>query len=314
MRYQPLDTTFYSNGKLLLTGEYVVLDGATALAIPTRYGQDLCLKLHDSPTLLWKSYNDKGLVWFSDEFQLDTLGSIENKEHPISKTLSQILREARNLNPNFLSSKQGYEVATHLDFPKDWGLGTSSTLINNIAQWAAVDAFKLLDNSFGGSGYDIAAAQHNTPILYTRENDVVGVEPCNLDWDFSDSLFFVYLNKKQDSREGIAHYRKHGINHRVSKRISEISHLLPKVETLSTFEGLIEEHEHLIAEITHLPKVKAQYFSDYSGSIKSLGAWGGDFILATGNDVNRDYFKQKGFSTLISFRKMMQPTDSFRTS
>lgn len=309
-----MDTTFYSNGKLLLTGEYVVLDGATALAIPTRYGQSLRIKAHDIPTLLWKSYDDKGLVWFSDEFRLDTLRSNKNKEHPISKTLSQILREAKNLNPNFLSNEKGFKVTTHLDFPKNWGLGTSSTLINNIAQWAAVDAFKLLDNSFGGSGYDIAAAQHDTPILYKREIDGVDVEPCRLDWDFTDSLFFVYLNKKQDSREGIAHYRKHGMDQHVSKRISEISQLLPKVETLSAFNDLIDEHEQLIAEITRLPKVKSHYFSDYSGSIKSLGAWGGDFILAAGNDADREYFKQKGFNTLISFRKMIKPTDSFRTS
>ena len=32
---------FYSPGKLLLTGEYVVLDGAKSLAIPTIFGQSL---------------------------------------------------------------------------------------------------------------------------------------------------------------------------------------------------------------------------------------------------------------------------------
>lgn len=309
-----MDTTFYSNGKLLLTGEYAVLDGAAALAIPTRFGQSLHLKARKHPTIVWESYDDKGLVWFSDEFNLNTLNSINVEEHPISKTLSQILREARNLNPSFLSKEMGYDVATHLDFPRDWGLGTSSTLINNIAQWASVDAFKLLDKSFGGSGYDIAAAQHNTPILYRREKDRANIEPCRLDWDFSDSLFFVYLNKKQDSREGIAHYRKHGAHTNVSERISEISHLLPQVESLSAFNDLIEEHEQLIAEITRLPKIKSQYFSDYRGSIKSLGAWGGDFILATGNEADRDYFKRKGFNTLISFSKMIKPTSSFRTS
>ena len=33
--------TFYGHGKLLLTGEYAVLDGAKALSIPTRFGQSL---------------------------------------------------------------------------------------------------------------------------------------------------------------------------------------------------------------------------------------------------------------------------------
>ena len=35
--------TFYSNGKLLLTGEYLVLNGAVALAIPTKFGQTLTI-------------------------------------------------------------------------------------------------------------------------------------------------------------------------------------------------------------------------------------------------------------------------------
>ncbi|MEQ3661167.1 MAG: GHMP kinase, partial [Flavobacterium sp.] len=36
--------TYYSNGKLLLTGEYVVLDGAKALAVPTKFGQSLSIE------------------------------------------------------------------------------------------------------------------------------------------------------------------------------------------------------------------------------------------------------------------------------
>ena len=36
--------TFYSNGKLLITGEYLVLDGARSLAIPTKFGQFLIVE------------------------------------------------------------------------------------------------------------------------------------------------------------------------------------------------------------------------------------------------------------------------------
>ena len=32
--------TLFSPGKLLLTSEYVVLDGALALAVPTQWGQE----------------------------------------------------------------------------------------------------------------------------------------------------------------------------------------------------------------------------------------------------------------------------------
>ena len=36
--------TFYSNGKLLITGEYLVLDGAKAFALPTKFGQNLIIE------------------------------------------------------------------------------------------------------------------------------------------------------------------------------------------------------------------------------------------------------------------------------
>ena len=35
---------FYSNGKLLITGEYLVLDGAKAFALPTKFGQNLIVE------------------------------------------------------------------------------------------------------------------------------------------------------------------------------------------------------------------------------------------------------------------------------
>ena len=35
---------FYSHGKLLLTGEYLVLDGALALAVPCKLGQSLTVR------------------------------------------------------------------------------------------------------------------------------------------------------------------------------------------------------------------------------------------------------------------------------
>lgn len=292
----------------MLTGEYVVLDGATALAVPTRFGQNLHVKSSKNPEIHWRSYDEKGGIWFSDVFCLDRLISIKNDRNPISQTLTNILHEARNLNPKFLSKNNGLEVSTRMNFPRDWGLGSSSTLINNIAQWAEVDAFKLLDNSFGGSGYDIAAAQNNVPLLYQREKDNINVIKTQLDWNFSDSIFFVHLNKKQNSREGIAHYRKFGVDEKITTRISEISLLLPHIKTLEELESLLEEHEYLIAKTINLPRIQTQYFSDYRRCVKSLGAWGGDFILATGNKTDQEYFKRKGYKTIIPFKEMVKPT------
>jgi len=54
-----------------------------------------------------------------------------------------------------------------------------------------------------------------------------------------------------------------------------------------------------------LKTVQEIYFSDYFGQTKSLGAWGGDFILATGNEDTSKYFKEKGFQTVIPYQDLI---------
>ncbi|MEZ4859447.1 MAG: GYDIA family GHMP kinase [Flavobacteriaceae bacterium] len=293
--------TFYSNGKLLLTGEYVVLDGATALAIPTKYGQGLTVEKSEKEGIHWKSLDEKGEVWFEINFQInDTVSEQENK---VLYQLLQILREAKKINPSFLEKEKNWKISTKLNFSTSWGLGTSSTLINNIAQWAQVDAFQLLQKSFGGSGYDIAAAQNNEPILYSLIEGKPKVEKIRLNWNFTDQLFFVHLNKKQDSKEGIKRYHSKLISTSVISKISQLASLLIEVKTLSEFETIISDHETLISKMIQLPTIKERLFQDYPNVLKSLGAWGGDFILATGN--NKGYFTEKGFTTIIPFGEMI---------
>ena len=57
---------FYSNGKLLITGEYVVLDGAKALALPTKFGQSLIIEPSDNNEIYWKSHDHDKSIWFED--------------------------------------------------------------------------------------------------------------------------------------------------------------------------------------------------------------------------------------------------------
>ena len=300
-----MNKSYHSNGKLLLTGEYVVLDGATALAIPTKYGQSLDIETSDKVGIQWKSFDENGVIWFEEFFSLNDFKASDT-ENSYSKTLSKILLEAKKLNSDFLSKNQGIKVQTKLDFPRNWGLGTSSTLINNIAQWAEVDGFELLANSFGGSGYDIAAAQNDFPILYELKNGKPNFQKVQLPWDFTDSLFFVHLNQKQDSKEGIAHYRNVKVTETTIKQISNISNQFLLCNSLSEFENLVNLHEEIISETIKFPTVKEQLFSDYPNTIKSLGAWGGDFILVTGTALEMEYFKEKGFETIVPFGKMIK--------
>ena len=184
--------TFYSNGKLLLTGEYVVLDGAEALAVPTRFGQNLTVKKGVTQELKWTSFDSDKSIWFQDILTFSEIikKSVSEKNDSVKNTLIEILHQANLQNPTILNG-QGYEIVTHLTFPRNWGLGTSSTLINNIAQWFQIDAFELLAKSFGGSGYDIACAQTNSPIIYQLENEIPNFKTVSFNPTFKDHIYFV---------------------------------------------------------------------------------------------------------------------------
>jgi hypothetical protein len=303
-----LKREFYSNGKLLISGEYLVLDGATALAIPAKFGQSLEVIPSEKEGIVWKSFDENGNIWFEDRFSVSetdpsiSSGIIHDKQ---GDTLLKILQQAKKMNSGFLTDRKGWKVTTKLNFPMNWGLGTSSTLIHNIAQWAGVDSFVLLADSFGGSGYDIAAARSGTPILYKTMNGNPFIEPVEILWNFTDKLFFVHLNKKQDSKDGILRYRKAKASIEQLSTVSAISHSLLATESLGDFELLLQKHENIISKIIQLPAIKDRLFFDYPNTIKSLGAWGGDFILVTGNENEMEYFRKKGYHTIIPFTDML---------
>ncbi len=309
--------SFYSHGKVLLTAEYLVLDSVEALALPTKKGQWLYIEENDSNHIAWKSVDHEGNVWFdtkinlpfgiTDEAEDDTQPVLNDEEGlGITETLLEILTEAKKLNPNFLSDK-GYLVETRLEFDRHWGLGSSSTLINNIAQWAKVDAFKLLENSFGGSGYDVAAAQHELPIVYKRTEAKPIIKEIDFNPSFKEHLFFVYLNQKQNSKDSIKRYQSLPLKDfdTAARSVSEITNKLLDCSSLDEFTELIDTHEEIISKIIKTETIKSKLFPDYSGSIKSLGGWGGDFVLVTGTLPDMDYFRAKEYTTIIPYTEMV---------
>ena len=298
--------SFYSHGKLLLTAEYVVLDGAKALAVPTVFGQHLTVTPIKTPHIDWTSFDNQNNVWFSDIITIADIISLKDTGNEVSNRLIQILNAAKQLNPEFLDNNEGFKITTTLEFPQNWGLGTSSTLINNIALWAKVDPYKLLANSFGGSGYDIACAQHDTALVYHIDNKLPKTELVTFNPSFSDHLYFVHLNKKQNSRDGIAHYKAN--RHNTTKTIKAIDTLTQSMidcDTLTAFQSILDTHEQLIGQITNQTPVKDALFKGFDGSIKSLGAWGGDFILVASNTNPTAYFKSKGYTTILPYTTMV---------
>jgi len=300
--------TFYSNGKLLITGEYLVLDGAKAFALPTKFGQNLIVEKGDNQEINWKSYDSDGSIWFEDTLSFDDILDKKTTENPsVRSTLLEILHEAYLLNPDFINKAAGYLITTQLTFPRNWGLGTSSTLLNNIAQWLKIDAFVLLKNSFGGSGYDIACAQNNGPILYHLDNGKPIVEKILFQPDFTQNLYFVYLKQKQNSRTAINSYYKN--QQRNTKKIiaenDKITFEVLESKNLKAFAQAIEKHETGMSVVLEQLTAKEALFQDFDGVIKSLGAWGGDFVLAIAKEDPTAYFTSKGYDIIIPYSEMI---------
>tara|TARA_R110002020_G_scaffold275399_1_gene490610 strand:- start:703 stop:1629 length:927 start_codon:yes stop_codon:yes gene_type:complete len=305
-----ISQNFYSHGKLLITAEYLVLDGALALALPTQKGQSLSIEPSQESGILWDSIDHKDDCWFKTNLSYSQLEnfSLKNTATPsVQDRLLQILAEAKKLNPEFLKEEPSIFVRTKLDFVQNWGLGSSSTLIANVAKWAEIDAYKLLENTFGGSGYDIACAQNDNPLLYQLVDRKPQVLLTSFNKPFLDKLFFIHLNRKQNSRDSIKHYREQPQNNIVEavKKISGLTESILNSNSLNGFNMLLDTHETLLSSILKTPTIKSRLFSDYSGSVKSLGGWGGDFILATGSVEDMDYFREKGFSTIVPFSEMV---------
>jgi len=303
-----LKKTFYSNGKLLITGEYVVLDGAIALALPTKYGQNLIIEEGENQIISWKSFDADGSIWFESNIPFSSIIRKERFDDglTIKNTLIEILHEAYLMNPDFITNSNGYTITTALTFPKFWGLGTSSTLINNIAQWLEIDAFTLLRKSFGGSGYDIACAQNDSAILYQLVDENPITTLVNFTPSFTDKIHFVYLNRKQNSKAAIAsYYSNHGNIRKTIPVINKITHAVVEATEPKIFANALQNHEIEMSTILEMQTVKEALFNDFHGTIKSLGAWGGDFVMVISKEDPKAYFKAKGYDIIIPYHEMI---------
>jgi mevalonate kinase len=304
---------FHAQGKLLLSGEYFVLDGALAFAIPTSRGQQMSIEKGSAGKLQWKSFlENEPAPWFEAIFDIPSLKYLSTSDEAVAERLLELFQSIQHQKPDFWEKEvaTGVNVSTQLEFPRAWGLGSSSTLVSLLAQWSDSDPYDLLEDSFGGSGYDLACATADGPIFYQKK----GGKPYSVDVpfapDFSQYLYFVYLGKKQNSREGIRRYRKKVSADKTNliRKISTLSLQMAAARSLWEWNSYVEENEALISEALDLPTAHAAYFHDFPGTIKSLGAWGGDFVLAgseMGEKETIAYFKERGYDTILRYREMV---------
>lgn len=286
-----------------------MLDGALALSLPTKAGQTFQFTQEESLSsqIHWQSFDHLGQCWFEAIFALNG-ECLQTSDTATSARLTQVFQAIHQLTDTWTPASTTIEA--RLDFPRHWGLGSSSTLIAALAQWAGVDAFHLLELTFGGSGYDIACAFADGPILYQRREQQGHWVNFPFNPPFQEQLYFVGLGAKQDSREGIARYRTRNPagDPGLLNAVSQLTADFIQATKLADFERCIHEHEQLVSKTLELPRVADVYFSDYRGAVKSLGAWGGDFVLATsavGDAETVRYFAERGFPEVFRYDEMV---------
>lgn len=323
---------YSSHGKFLLTGEYLVLKGALALALPLKLGQSLEIKQLETNNnqLHWEAWRPEG-KWFSVTLNRENLVNFSTDDPDKANRLSQILLAIKQLNPKAFEGND-LDFSTRLDFDPNWGLGSSSTLIANLARWANVNPYKLLKLTFGGSGYDIACATAEQPIYYQLVNNrsalrqaqgpqpmkvvepvetpIPMVEIVDFNPPFAEHLYFVYQGQKQSSSKEIKAFLEKANPADLQKDIESVSNIsrsVPKCQSLDEFGLLMQCHERIIARCIGQEPVQKR-FPDFEGVLKSLGAWGGDFILAAtewNENQAKDYFKKKGLGVVFSYQDMV---------
>ena len=140
---------FSSNGKILLTSEYLVMDGAKSIAFPSKLSQELNVININSESFFWKAYDHNNNLWFQEKFKIKQNEFLyDSKKNLVSERLKNLF--------NHLSKKIGHKIFygkefnSKLNFNRNWGLGSSSTLVNNLAKWGRVDPYELLNSTFKG--------------------------------------------------------------------------------------------------------------------------------------------------------------------
>ena len=301
-----MSSQFRSNGKLLLTGEYLVLWGARALAIPLRYGQSMQVKNRSNNGIFWESFF-KGKKWFEAHFNRNF--EVDHTNNPDrAKVILRILKEAHHItqyHENIFFNKQ---IITRLEFDPEWGWGSSSTLITNIANWLNIDPYTLSTRTLGGSNYDIACAQTNIPIFYRKYGNAFEIRPAFFNPSFKDDLYFIYLGAKQNSQKSAKEFlSKNTPSREYIDQISALSEKIAFTDDKNHFIELIDHHEHIVGTLLKKLPVKNELFDDFKGTVKSLGAWGGDFVMAVSKLNHKEtlnYFSTKGYHVLFRFKEI----------
>lgn len=292
----------------MITSEYVALRAAEVLALPLRLGQQILMVPQEGEAVYWESFEPNG-KWFELAFHSQTLAILTASDEAKAKRLVEIVAEIRKQNPSFLSG--AWWVRTDLEFDPAFGMGSSSTLLALLCDAAQVNSFPVLQNTFGGSGYDLACAFAHQPIVYRMGSDSPSYKEVSLSPKITDHLFFVYSGNKMVSSGEVKKFSSISLSAEQIDFFSRLTQELLNTTDHKTAAQLLERHEQKMADILEQPVLKTR-FPDFDGCVKSMGAWGGDFFLAICDEVEmgKAYFREKGFSVLYTYNEIVLESEN----
>jgi len=306
-----MENRYFANGKLLLTSEYLVQKGAKALALPLKKQQSLHVESSEGPNQIrWYAADTKDF-FFKATIDKSSLKIESTNDTETANTLVKIFRAVKTLKPDFFKNDELTNCQAKIGWPIICGLGASSSLISLIAQWTNTDPFELNNQIFKGSGYDIACAWAEKPITYYLEENHPHYLEVDFKPHFEEHILFIHLNRKQTQHPELDRFRKIKDEHLLNEAqtATQLTESIIKCQEITEFIDLIHEHEALISKVIHQTPIKQELFPDFEGEVKSLGFWGGDFIMACSElDVSyiRKYFYEKGFDKTFSLSELIR--------
>jgi mevalonate kinase len=318
-----INSSFYSRGKLLITAEYLILHGSDGLALPLKRGQKLeyCRtgEAFQGETGSGTKPEGDELEWITivnglDKFRARFWGPdyrvVSSTNDAGAEFIRKVLYSARELSGKTIAGV----IVSRVEFNLEWGLGSSSSLISNISYLFDIDPFKLHFEVSSGSGYDIACARSDSPLIYRLDikpgsipvpvYSNVGFNP-----PFREMVFFAWTGRKKDSASSVDDFlATKRITEQDLELISDISREMLHVKEILHFERLLGEHDAVLSGILGERPVIETLFRGFPGYVKSLGAWGGDFVMITWKrDVEELFFilKQRGMDVVFHYSDLI---------
>lgn len=289
--------SYYAPGKILLVGEYAVTKGFEGLAVPVKTGQWMDVWEFNSPgnaedRLIFNALDLHGSTWFSESFDIEFLkrNSANYADAPSTNAStdsedSHLLKVLTLVSPNFWKPGKSYRFETRLEFDRNSGLGSSSTFIELVCRYFKLDPFQVQDKVFGGSGYDVAIAAVQKPLIFWRTESDIHFRQWSLNPELTKDWKVVFLGNKVNSRTSTSQVNDMlddlAKDENYQMQIQKIIEIVRDAKELMAVETGIEMYQMFLSQLLGL--VTPYTFFGVKplprGVCKWLGAWGGDMLL-----------------------------------